>query len=714
MKIQAPTMRVSLSFAILLLAVLPLTVKAGNYTSVATGDWRTPATWGQESLYPVAGDTAFITDGHSVTSAVGDAVAVIYVGDANASPLSQLTIAGNLTLSGQFNIGSHSTAAATYAHGKVVQESGDVTSSEGAIYMAGYSGATTASYEMSGGSINLPHQRSGFLIVGRDGTATFTQTGGDVTLGRRQQTTYTPVLIIAAVSGSIGTYTISAGTLTAVGLVGTGHTYIGQVGTGAMTISGTAQASLRSVVLGHTAGGTGTLTLSGGSLRLNSLTEGASANVQTFNFSGGTLSPYDNTLTLGSATAGNNVTTTLAGTGATISSSDKDDVGRLVNIYSKLTGGGNMTFTGNGTNVVLATDNDYSGATVVSGGTLRVSGALAAASTVTVKSGAALGGTGTINGAVTVENGGIVAPGGSVGTLTLGSLVLSGSSTNAFELAATNASDKVIVTGDLTLDGVLNATALSGFQNGTYVLMTYSGALTDNGLTLGDMPFGKLYSVQAGDGEVRLVVSPESDVPEMAVLGTNGVEIAWNETVPTAAAGTDFGATTIFFPVERTFTITNSGTAALELTNATPVTVTGTHAAEFSVTDQPATPVAAGGSTTFTVRFLPRGDGTRTATVSIGNTDSARDPYTFALQGALTTAVIPVEGQDWTMTMSYNNNQPIYLVVPVTYNVKGGVHLTQAGLWTPLYVVVSLNDLTVWQRWCHNCLLHKTIEQHAA
>jgi autotransporter-associated beta strand protein len=486
---------------------------------------------------------------------------------------------------------------------------------------------------------------------------------------------------------------------------------------------------------------------------------------------------------------------TLGSAGGTFES----DPGTTLTIAKVITGAGGLAKAGAGT-VELTAVNDYSGATVVSGGTLRVSGSLAASPAVTVKIGATLGGTGNVNGAVTVENGGTVAPGGSVGTLTVGSLALSDSSTNAFELAATNSSDKVIVTGDLTLDGVLNVTSLVGFTNGTYILMTCSGNLLDNGLTLGDMPFGKLYSLQAEAGEVQLVVSTDSGVPEIAVLGTNGAEIAWNETVPTSAAGsdfgfrllgdplthtftitnkglgelvlvnspavgveganaadftvtaqpsppnvavggsvsfdlmfnplgagtrtatvsigstdldhnpytfavrgsgpfpvmgvlgvdgsavtngtisvstaagTDFGTTTIFSPVERTFAITNSGTYALELTNATPVTLTGTAAADFSVVSPPATSIVAGGSTTFTVRFLPRGDGTRTATVSIGNTDPGRNPYTFALQGALTTAAIAVEGQNWTMTMSYNNNQAIYNVVPVTYNLNGTIY----------------------------------------
>ena len=456
------------------------------------------------------------------------------------------------------------------------------------------------------------------------------------------------------------------------------------------------------------------------------------------------------------------------------------DSGTTLTVSNLIAGSGSLTKTGVGT-LTLSATNTYSGATAVGGGTLRVSGSLAADSAVTVNSNATLAGTGTVHGAVTAENGGIVAPGGSAGALNVGSLALNASSVCSFELAETNASDKIVIAGDLTLDGVLNVTRLTGFTNGTYVLMTYGGNLTDNGLELGDMPFGKLYSLQAGAGEVRLVVSLNSDVPEMAVLGTNGAEIACGEPAPTAAAGTDFGyrsfgdplthtftitnsglaelfltnspavavlgdhaadftvtrqpsptnipagqavtfdlkfeplgagtcvatvsigstdlghhpytfavqgsgpfpvmrvlgvdgsdvtngmtsvsaaagtdfgATTIVAPIERTFTITNSGTYALELTNATPVTVTGAHAADFSVISQPSASVAAGGSATFTARFLPQGAGTRTATVSIGNTDPQRDPYTFALQGALDGPAQPVTLTDNGATFTLAN-----------------------------------------------------------
>lgn len=67
----------------------------------------------------------------------------------------------------------------------------------------------------------------------------------------------------------------------------------------------------------------------------------------------------------------------------------------------------------------LTGDNTYTGLTTVSNGTLVVNGSLAGA--VSVQPGATLAGNGTINGVLTVLPGGIVSPGESIGTLTLGS-----------------------------------------------------------------------------------------------------------------------------------------------------------------------------------------------------------------------------------------------------------------------------------------------------
>jgi hypothetical protein len=86
--------------------------------------------------------------------------------------------------------------------------------------------------------------------------------------------------------------------------------------------------------------------------------------------------------------------------------------------------------------------------------------------------------------------------------------------------------------------------------------------------------------------------------------------------------------------LEQTFTITNSGSAPLQLTGNPIVTVTGQHARDFSVTSQPASPIAPGAGTTFTVQFNPLNQGLRAATISVGNNDTLENPYQFAVQGA--------------------------------------------------------------------------------
>lgn len=120
--------------------------------------------------------------------------------------------------------------------------------------------------------------------------------------------------------------------------------------------------------------------------------------------------------------------------------------------------------------------------------------------------------------------------------------------------------------------------------------------------------------------------------PEINLRG-NGATIASGDTTPSAADHTDFGSAQVGGVLTRTFTIENTGTAPLNLTGTPKVAVSGTHAADFTVTTQPASPVAAGGATTFVVTFTPGAAGLRTATVSIANDDANETPYTFAIRG---------------------------------------------------------------------------------
>ncbi|MFN8347614.1 MAG: BspA family leucine-rich repeat surface protein, partial [Spirosomataceae bacterium] len=126
-----------------------------------------------------------------------------------------------------------------------------------------------------------------------------------------------------------------------------------------------------------------------------------------------------------------------------------------------------------------------------------------------------------------------------------------------------------------------------------------------------------------------------SCAPEINLKG-NGNSIANGDNTPTGSDFTDMGAVAVSgATLTRTFTIENTGQGILNLTG-TPdkVTVSGTHASDFTVTVQPsAASIASNGSLDFVITFDPSAAGLRTATVSIANDDSDENPYTFVIQG---------------------------------------------------------------------------------
>jgi len=166
----------------------------------------------------------------------------------------------------------------------------------------------------------------------------------------------------------------------------------------------------------------------------------------------------------------------------------------------------------------------------------------------------------------------------------------------------------------------------------------FTGTVTS--FTTGSSSTGMSYAISGGDGgDAKLVtsieitttdfyddyldtVSLELDVPGAAVYGESQL-ITNGDSSPSATDGTDLGET----PVTQDFELRNVGDAAL--TVGSSVTVTG---AGFSIAQQPSSPIASGGSSTFTVQFDPTSSGTVTGTVTIDNNSEA-DDYTFAVTG---------------------------------------------------------------------------------
>ena len=89
---------------------------------------------------------------------------------------------------------------------------------------------------------------------------------------------------------------------------------------------------------------------------------------------------------------------------------------------------------------------------------------------------------------------------------------------------------KLAVVGNLTLGGTNNISAGSGFTNGTYTLMTYTGALNGSLPVLGATPPGYNYVIynSAAGGQVNLAVSLLAPT-NLVAAGTNLlINLKWN------------------------------------------------------------------------------------------------------------------------------------------------------------------------------------------
>jgi fibronectin-binding autotransporter adhesin len=164
-------------------------------------------------------------------------------------------------------------------------------------------------------------------------------------------------------------------------------------------------------------------------------------------------------------------------------------------------GAGSFTLTG---------ANTHTGPTLVNGGTLFVNnttGSGTGTNYVVVNDGGTLGGTGFIFGPVTNYAGGTISPGSNgVGQLTFrNNLFLSAGSAVNFDVGT--ASDKLVVSNSLVLNGTFNVSSNAGFSFGTNTVMTYGGALSGTLPIVVAKPAGCSILVNTNTaGQIKLMV----------------------------------------------------------------------------------------------------------------------------------------------------------------------------------------------------------------
>ena len=169
-------------------------------------------------------------------------------------------------------------------------------------------------------------------------------------------------------------------------------------------------------------------------------------------------------------------------------------------------------------------------------------------------------------------------------------------------------------------NGSANVTVTSG---GSTVLSNDGSSTTSPGVGV-----NAFFNVSGGGGG-----------NEIEITG-NGITINDGDTTPAITDDTDFGNVDVAAGTNaNTFTINNIGCANLNLTAASPyITISGTHAADFSITAIPSSVITSGSNTTFEITFNPSANGVRNAVISIANNDSDENPYNFNIQGTGFTA----------------------------------------------------------------------------
>ncbi|MEA3288519.1 MAG: choice-of-anchor D domain-containing protein [Candidatus Marinimicrobia bacterium] len=194
-----------------------------------------------------------------------------------------------------------------------------------------------------------------------------------------------------------------------------------------------------------------------------------------------------------------------------------------------------------------------------------------------------------------------------------------------------NGTPLVSISGDHASDFSLTTTPATTVSSGNNTTFQITFDPSEGGLRSAVLTIS---NTDADENPYDFNIQGTGLAPEIVLKG-RGVLILDGDDSPSTLDSTDLGSADVVSGTnEAIFSIINYGSAALTLTGASPyVVISGSHAAEFTITEIPTTPIADDDSTTFTVRFNPTADGLRTATLSIANSDTDEDPYTFDIQG---------------------------------------------------------------------------------
>ncbi|WP_028445790.1 DUF4347 domain-containing protein, partial [Chitinimonas koreensis] len=548
---------------------------AGSITLNAGAQLTASATTTVDNAIAIAGAaTLYASTGTlTVSGVVSGSAALTSAGGVGATVL----LSGTNTHTGSINVTS---ATLGVSGGSAIDDASAVTLSNGSTLSLQANETIGSLASGSGNALSLGSNR---LTVGGDNTSTtysgsISGTGGLTKIG-------TGTWTLGGTNTASGTVLITAGGLTVSGGSAIGNSSAVTVDSGAtLTLSATetigSLAGAGTVALGSATlssgstnasttfsgaiNGSGNLTKTGtGKLTLSG-TNGYTGTT-TVSGSGGTLSIAgtsnisSNTITLGSGgvleVTGSNVTLTNAFTISTGGGKVSND--NALTLAGVVAGASGASFNKLGSGVLtMSAANTLAGNTVVTAGTLMLTGSLTATNSVSVLSGATLAGTGTITTAnsVVIASGAFLSPGnGGAGTLTInGDLAMFG--TLQVDINGTTAGtgyDQIVVNGDVTLDFSGAAlTATHGYTPGladSYIIIdndgsdaivdTFAGLSEGGTLTAAGNGTVLTASYIGGDSNDFTLTAPTNSTPVVTNLDGDSAAYTPGSTVVLDVAG---------------------------------------------------------------------------------------------------------------------------------------------------------------------------------
>ncbi|HCQ13392.1 T9SS sorting signal type C domain-containing protein [Flavobacterium sp.] len=253
----------------------------------------------------------------------------------------------------------------------------------------------------------------------------------------------------------------------------------------------------------------------------------------------------------------------------------------------------------------------------------------------------------------------------STGSLSSGAIVI-----NSPSAVATNPSNVTISSGANT------SFSVTGTNAGTYQWQVDTGSgFTDlaNGAPYSNVTTATLNITGAtfamNGYQYRCVLSNAPCTPATSTAATLTVSAPQPEINVRQAAtsiahnGTQLFATTaIGSSSDLVFTIENTGSS--NLTFNTPLSASGDYSI---ITPLAVSPVTAGSSTTFTVRFTPTAIGTRTGSVTIGSTNDTDEPnYTINFTATATASNLSDIIENTGFTYNSNIDYTVYQAASIT------------------------------------------------